>query len=158
MATVFCALQLRSDAAVLAYGTSTAAAISNMFANVVAGIVAAQATGDAAKRSYVWPTVLIGAALALPVLALLLSILRGLTAGNPLKHEPLLGLSVDSAIGGLILAAEMVRRTRKSTEARLQSLATLEAGARRQFQLRWLAIALVLAAVLQLAAATVIWR
>lgn len=129
-----------------------------MLANVVAGIVAGQAADDAAKRSYVWPIVLIGAACALPVLALLLSIVRALTVNNPLVREPVLGLSVDSAIGGLILGAELVRRTRKGTEAALQSLAAMDAAARRQFQLRWLGIALVVAALLQFAAAAVIWR
>ncbi len=129
-----------------------------MFANMVAAFVAGQAGEDASKRSYVWPIVLIGAALALPVLALLLSILRALTVNNPLRQEPLIGLSVDSAIGGIILAAEVVRRSRKGTEARLQDLTTRDPAARRQFQLRWLAIALVVAAALQLGAASIIWK
>jgi len=131
---------------------------SGMFANMVAAFVAGQAGEDASKRSYVWPIVLIGAALALPVLALLLSILRALTVNNPLRQEPLIGLSVDSAIGGIILAAEVVRRSRKGTEARLQDLTTRDPAARRQFQLRWLAIALVVAAALQLGAASIIWK
>ena len=134
-----------------------------MFANIVTALSATDAERGPTdvqppKRAYAMPIVLIGTALTLPVLALLLSVLRGLTISNPLTREPLLGFSVDSAIGGIILAAEMVRRARKSIDLQYERFVTLDAAAQRGFRLRWLGVAVLIATALQLLASAIIWK
>ncbi len=108
----------------------------------VVELVAAAASGrpprppgiDALIRSMVC----LAAALAVPLFALQLGLVRLATLSHPLAREPTLPLSIDSTGAGLILAAELIRIWRPDIDRRLAVCDALPPAVRRGWRLRTL--------------------